>query len=495
MKFSFTLHDIFLISPLITIFLFSLVPITKKALNRNQEPSSFYSVGLPILGLLIALALGGVIFFQEVVSSKEGLYVFSKALVMDLSAIVSLFLIGGVSIYTLLVSSESVFLRESKVRFSEWVFLLLNSVLGMLLFAWSNEFLMAFIGLELFSFSLYIMILLNAEKTLSKEAAVKYFILGSLASAIFAYGISFLYGTTGTTYLDEMVEKVPVLMKISRLFFMGLSLSFIGLLFKVAAFPFHWWVPDVYQGSASPLTGFMATAVKVAAFTFLLKFVSLGFLGTENSLSFENLFMWIAVLTMLVGNGAALFQNQIKRMLAYSAIAHSGYLLMALFAGGLGGFSLAQPAILFYLLGYTFATIGLFSLLNMLENQERVHINFDDLKGLAYREPYMAIGITILTLSLAGLPLTAGFFGKFFLFQATLESQLYWLSLWAILNSVLSVYYYLKPSVMMYMKNERAPLLRAAPMTRAMIFMSVLMVVLLGLLVNPFYNFVFQTAG
>ncbi len=484
MKFSIGFTDILLISPLILIFLFSLIPITKKALSQNQEPSHFYSITLPSLGIISSLLIG-FLFVTYRLIPEEGVFIFSKALLINGQSLFSFFTISTLTLCTLLLAGENSLLRQ---RFSEWVFLLLNSCLGMIIFTWSAELLVSFIGLELFSFSLYVMIVLNSEKTLSKEAAIKYFILGSLASAFFVYGISFLYGTAGSSYLHEIAQNAATFSEISRIFLIGVCLVFMGLLFKVAAFPFHWWVPDVYHGSSSPLTGFMATSVKIASFVFFLKFISLGFLSSNPT--FEILFMWLIVLTMLVGNGAALLQNNMKRMLAYSSIAHSGYLLMGVLSYG-KGIDTASSSVLFYLLGYMFAVLGLFSVLNLLESKDRLHIDFDDLKGLSHSHPYLAFSITIFTLSLIGLPLTSGFFGKFFLLDSVLKGKLYWLSFWAVLNSVLSAYYYLKPSILMYMKEEETPYpIRKSPHTQSLILVSLVMVMTLGFFAEPFYRLI-----
>ena len=279
----------------------------------------------------------------------------------------------------------------------------------------------------------------------------------------------------------------------SRLFLAGIGLIFVSLLFKSSAFPFHWWTPDVYQGSSSPLTGFMSTAVKISIFLFFLKFISLEVLSHPNAKTFVTIFMWLSVFTMLIGNSAALFQFNVKRMLAYSGIAHSGYLLMGILAVGLSGSAMASASVLYYLLTYVFATMGLFSILSLIETKDRQHITFDTLRGLAYHHPYLALGFTFFALSLAGLPLTAGFFGKFSLFSGSLDVGLYWITIWAVLNSVLSFYYYLYPSVVMFMKYGDSISIRKSPSTQSMIIVSFLFTLALGILIEPFYNLIFQS--
>ena len=286
----------------------------------------------------------------------------------------------------------------------------LNCILGAVLVSWSNDLLLTFIGIELFSLCLYIMVTLSREKYLTKEAALKYFILGSVSSAFLIYGIGYIYGASGTTFLSQMSEIAINLPSVSRLFLLGLGFSFLGFLFKISAFPLQWWTPDVYEGSSTVLVGFMATAIKVTLFVFFLRLVFTNFFLSERTHSFEEIFKWIAVLTMLVGNGAALIQTHLKRMLAYSGIAHSGYILMGVLVAGSEFQLLGASGVLFYLLAYVFMTLGAFTFLTFLENDEKSSPQLSDLKGIAQTCPYLALSFSILLLGLTGIPLTSGFF-------------------------------------------------------------------------------------
>lgn len=446
MQISLNWVDILVVSPALALFVASLFPPLIKVFSGNREPGNMVPYGFGMVGIIAGLLL---------TLGNWGIQknVFDGALVFDgVSAIISLIILAitGVGL---------TYLREnpstSRLQFSEVVFLLLNASVGMLVFAWSNDLIVSFIGIELMSLCLYVLIALSEEDKISKEAAFKYFILGSFASAILLYGISFIFGASGTTSLTELKEVGVQLMSTNRLFLTGVVLFFGGLLFKISIFPFHSWTPDVYQGAPTPITGYMATGVKAATIIFVLRCMSLDTLTSEKSFPFVDALQWMAVLTILIGNVGALRQKSMKRMLAYSGVGHSGYVLIGLVAAGIGGQTLVgATGVLYYVFAYSIMTLGTFGVLSLLERHADHEVMLEDMKGLAIKKPILAVAMTIMLLSLAGIPPTVGFFGKFLVLSAAIKQNLIWLAFWGVLGSVISVYYYLRPIVAMYMEEE-----------------------------------------
>jgi NADH-quinone oxidoreductase subunit N len=369
----------------------------------------------------------------------------------------------------------------------------LSSTIGMLILVSAQDLLMIFIGLETMSLALYLMIAMSHEQKLSKEAAIKYFILGSFASAIFLYGIAFIFGSVGSTYLPAVIEKTGELITSSQTFMFGMTMMILGFCFKVSIVPFHAWTPDVYQGAPTPHSGFMATAVKAVSFAAFLRLIyTKSLVGSENLL---NILQWLAVITMIVGNVAAILQNNFKRMLAYSSISHSGYLMVGLITAGVSeDTSFGASGVIFYLAAYSLMTLGAFAVVTLMEKNENTSVQIDDLAGYARKRPAMALCLTVFLLSLAGIPPTVGFFGKFYVFTAAIGEGLIWLALWGVINSVISVYYYLRPIVVMYMKEgdaQEAPVSMNA--TRTAIIISAILVVFLGLVSGPVFD-IFEKA-
>lgn len=438
------IKDVALVSPLIAVFLTSLFPIAIKVLRGNKEQSSVITLFQALLGIGVAIAL---ILTQAADASVSA---FVGALRFDGAS-------KSMSIVVCLIAALSLFISHGNVntkgkQFSEHVFLMLNALIGMFVMIWANDLIVVFIGLEIMSLALYMLVALSHEQKLAKEAAFKYFILGSLASAIFLYGIALLYGSVGSTYFDQVTEIAPSAIGNDTVFMMGSLLTLIGMLFKVSIFPFHSWTPDIYQGAPTSLTAFMSTGVKIASFAVILRFISTGVIADMGGI-FEIL-QFLAVLTMLVGNIAAIVQDNFKRILAYSSVAHSGYILVGVIVTGLGVDSnIGYSSTLFYLFTYALVNIGLLSLISSMESREESTIMVQDLRGLGKKKPGLSLVITVLLLSLAGIPPLAGFFGKFYIFAGAIDMGLYWLALWGVVNSVISVYYYLRPIVMMYMKD------------------------------------------
>ncbi|MFN7728878.1 MAG: NADH-quinone oxidoreductase subunit N [Bdellovibrio sp.] len=482
------LGDLLSISPMIALFLTSLIPITVKVLRGNVEQPPFATMIQGLGGILAAAILLLTVFVLR--GEQPNPTAFANALVMDGLTV-------SVGLLALIVAAGSLLLMYDNPatrgnQFSELIFLALSSVIGMLILVSAVDLLIVFIGLEMMSLSLYMMIAMSHEQKLSKEAALKYFILGGFASALFLYGVAFLFGTVGSTYLPQIIASTGELISTSRLFLFGIAMVIIGFCFKVSIVPFHAWTPDVYQGSPTPHTAFMATAVKAVSFAAFLRIIaSNALVGSENLFDF---LQWLAVITMIVGNVAAILQNNFKRMLAYSSVAHSGYLLVGVITTGVSDdMAFGASSVIFYLVAYSLMTLGAFALVSLMERDENHSISIDGLAGYARKKPLMALCLTVLMLSLAGVPPMLGFFGKFYLFTAAIGEGLLWLAIWGVLNSVISVYYYLRPIVVMYMKDGEADDAGGMFATRTAILLSSLLIVFLGLISGPLFEVIEKT--
>ena len=441
-----TWADVWLVLPLLVLLAASIFPLTVKVLNKNQEQGSTVTVFQALAGIGVA------IFF--IVNQTETTTAFSGVVSLDGLAHWSNLIVLILAGFCLFLSRGNPATKSE--QFSEHVFLVLSACMGMLVIAWTTDLIVAFIGIELMSLAFYVLCGLSIEQKISKEAAFKYFILGSFGSAIFLYGVALIYGTVGSTSILEFAAQAPDLIQTSPLFMVGSVLLLVGLFFKVSVFPFHAWTPDVYQGAPTPVTAFMSTAGKLVAFVLLIRILGSGFL--RESPDYVNVLQWLAVLTMLVGNIAALRQDSLKRVLAYSSIAHTGYALVGLVAMSVSvapGFG--ASSVIFYFLAYGLMNIGAFAVVSLCERTEQTMVSVDDLKGLAKKHPILAASLTICLLSLAGIPPTIGFFGKFFVFSAAIAEGFIWLAVWGVINSVISVYYYLRPVVNMYMKDADRP--------------------------------------
>jgi NADH-quinone oxidoreductase subunit N len=377
------------------------------------------------------------------------------------------------------------YLEREGIQHGEFYALILLGTAGMCFMASSTDLIMVFIGLEISSISTYILAGFKRKDALSNEASLKYFLLGSFATAFFLYGIAFVYGLTGTINLLELSARLAHPAQWTTLARVALLLMFVGLAFKLSIAPFHIWTPDVYQGAPAPVTAFLSVGPKAAAFAVLLRIFQ-GGLSSSGSTSFW--IIWVsAILTMCMGNLAALWQTNIKRLLGYSAIAQAGYVLVGVAAGSSEGTS----AVLFYLTAYALMNVGVFVLIAHLAGNDERSTQIDDYTGLAYVRPGIAACLTVFLLSLAGIPTTAGFFGKLFLFRAAIHSHLIGLTIIALLNSVVSVYYYLRIVVAMYMREGKTeastdPLPMAL---RTALAVSVVGIFYLGLFPNLLLNF------
>lgn len=374
-------------------------------------------------------------------------------------------LVGAVAALVILASDS--YLMRAKLEGAEFYALILFATVGMGVLASAQELLTAFIGLEMSSIASYVLAGYRRDTLKSSESSLKYFLLGSFATAFFLYGIALVYGASGTTLLGGMGQVEEAQLPLLRL---GLALILIGLGFKVAAAPFQIWTPDVYEGAPTPVTALFAAGPKAGAFALLLRI----FATVPYATRYWFWAFWIlAVLTMFAGNLGALVQNNVKRLLAYSSIAHAGYILVAFAAvttmstgdasTPLGGVP-AYAAILFYLLSYALVKVGAFTIVSQLGGKDEKYVTLEDYAGLSQRHPWAAAALSLFLLSLLGLPVTAGFFGKFYVFKAAIHSNLIWLAVLMAVNSIIGAYYYLKVIVAMYMREPSEEVSAAAPL-------------------------------
>jgi NADH-quinone oxidoreductase subunit N len=378
------------------------------------------------------------------------------------------------------------YLERDNIHHAEYYALILFATVGMCFMAASAELIMIFLGLEISSLSTYVLAGFRRHDPRSNESAMKYFLLGSFATAFFLYGIAFVYGLTGTTNLVDLAADLTQPGEWSTLTRAALILMFVGLAFKVSTVPFQIWTPDVYQGAPAPVTAFLSTGPKAAAFAVLVR-IFIGMAGSSGPAAFW--VIWIsAALTMTVGNFAALLQKNVKRMLAYSAIAHAGYVLVGLAAAMASGSPEGASAVLFYLAAYAFMNVGAFLLIAHLAGPGEGRTEISDFTGLGRAAPGAAACLTVFMLSLSGIPSTAGFFAKFYVFRASVHAGLIGLTIIAVLNSVVSVYYYLGLVVTMYMR-EGEPQAARTPMPLPLysaIAASLFAIFYLGLYPNHF---------
>jgi NADH-quinone oxidoreductase subunit N len=377
---------------------------------------------------------------------------FSGLIQFDTYSLFFHWLVGLVAFLVILASDS--YLERENLAPAEFYALILFATAGMGVLASAQELLTAFIGLEMSSISSYVLAGYRRDAVKSSESAVKYFLLGSFATAFFLYGIALVYGASGSTNLAQIASADPA----NNLLRLGLTLILVGLGFKVAAAPFQVWTPDVYEGAPTPVTALFSAGPKAATFALLLRIFTTIHAATD----FWFWAFWIlAVVTMFVGNLGALVQTNVKRMLAYSSIAHAGYTLVAFAAVTTmkldpeTGAAPAYAAVLFYLLGYSLVKVGAFTIVSEIGGQGERYLTLDDFAGLGTRQPFAAAAMSLFLLSLLGLPITAGFFGKFYVFKAAVNSKLIWLAVLMAANTVIGVYYYLRVIVVMYMREHK----------------------------------------
>lgn len=424
--------------------------------------------------LLAYVSLLGVILAAIFARSSTGttLFSFNETFTIDNYSLFFNFIFLLSTGLTILISHS--YIRREEINHGEYYALILFSTIGMMLMAAGADLLNIYIGLEVMSVSIYILTGFKRSKLISNEASLKYFLLGAFATGFLLYGISLIYGSTGTINLKQIAGFIASKGGISDpVLLMGMGLVIVGLGFKVASVPFHTWVPDVYEGAPTAITAFMSVGPKAAGFAAFLRIFMTAFGSTHGE--WQKIISILAILTMTTGNVIAIAQSNIKRMLAYSSIAHAGYLLIALVAAN----NIGVPGTLFYLLAYTFMNIGAFAIVIVLSRKGDECIQINDYAGLGFKHPFLAIAMTLFMLSMAGVPPMAGFVGKFYIFSAAIKSGYIGLAIIGVINSVISVYYYLRITVIMYMKE---PAREFTPLTISPLIVAAIAISMIGTL-------------
>ena len=376
---------------------------------------------------------------------------------------------------TILLAKD--FLEKENAHYGEFYLLVLFATIGMVLMATAADLIIVFLGLELMSICLYVLAGFMRKRILSNESALKYFIMGAFASGFLLYGIALIYGASGTTKIAFILNNYEIISK-SPFFWVGTGFLFVALAFKIGAVPFHMWVPDVYQGAPTPVSGFMSTGAKAAAFAAVIILFLTSNLSRGKDLT--NIIIVVSSLSMIVGNILAISQSNLKRMLAYSSIAHAGYILVGIVANN----QIGRNGVIFYVCSYAFMNLGAFGILSLLEKEE-TNLTYDDYSGLAKREPAIAAFMSIFMFSLAGIPPFAGFFGKYYVFVSAIDAGYTWLAILGVLMSLVSVYYYLKLVVVMYFQeglSESTPDISIG--SYLVIILSLAAITLLGIFPN-----------
>ncbi len=425
------------ILPEIVLCAFGIVVMLLEPLLDERKSQKLLGT-IALLGSLVAIAATwfmaqspGLAFWNMV--KVDGFSIFFHVLVIAIAAAV------------ILTSYE--YMAVQRIRAGEYYALILFGVAGMALMSSAVELVLIFIALEISSISSYILTGFRRHEASSAESSLKYFLLGSFATAFFLYGVALMFGATGSTNIDQ-ISSTLLAGPIPLLAFIAVAFMFVGLGFKVAAAPFHVWTPDVYEGAPAPIVGFMSTAPKAAAFAVLLRVMFV--VNVPGRLWL----IWVsAALSMTLGNVGALVQNNVKRLLAYSSIAHAGYLLMAFAAAPAFGTSAAM----FYTAAYAAMNVGAFAVVSHFANAGERYVTLEDYEGLGRTSPLLAATLTIFLLSLIGIPMTGGFFAKFYVFSAAIRANLIWLTIIGVINSGVGAYYYLRIIVMMYMREPRKP--------------------------------------
>ncbi|MGQ0794320.1 MAG: NADH-quinone oxidoreductase subunit N [Deltaproteobacteria bacterium] len=428
------------IAPEITLVVAGILLMTLDPFLQGRGKANLFWLAVWGIGTSFALNLGRF--------GSLGQEAFGGAVSLDaFSAYFNLIFLTGAFFASALSKN---YIENTGLKPGEYYALILFSTCGMMILGSASEFMTLFLGFEIMSIAVYVLSGFNRKSPNSTEAAVKYLVLGGFSSAMLLYGMALIYGASGSIYLSEIAVSFDAA---NPLYLAGAALMLVGFIFKIGAFPLHQWVPDIYEGAPMTVTGFMSTGIKAAAFAVLLRVFFEGF-GTIEAAWIQALWV-ISVFTMTVGNLAAITQSSIKRMLAYSSIAHAGYILVGVVAGYRGG-ELGLSGAMYYLFAYTFMNLGAFGVLAYLSRQGKECESYEDIAGLWRRKPLLAVALGIFMFSLAGIPPAIGFFAKYRVFLGAVKAEFYWLAVIGILNSVVSAYYYLRVLVYAYMKEERA---------------------------------------
>ncbi len=427
------LHDITAFMPGVIVAVVSLIAIMLEAFKKDVN----IIYGVSILGLAAALAVSIFSLFGDAGTAFSGMIVYGGIASFGTAVV----LMGA--LFCVIISKD--YLQDHGLHHGEVYSMVLFATVGMVGLAVSNDLISLFISLETMSIALYVLAGIMHYRKEGAEAALKYFLLGAFSTGFLLYGIALIYGATGYTNFDLIAGAADV----SMLFVAGAGLLLIGVFFKIAAVPFHMWTPDVYQGTPTTLTAFMATAAKSATILAFILVLS-RMLADNNAANWTNVIQIVSIITMIVGNLIALAQDNVKRMLAYSSIAHAGYLLVGLAAGTAAGYT----GVLYYIFAYTIMNIGAFGVIAFYErNNDLDFTEIDSYAGLGFKMPIMGVMLSIFLFSLAGIPPFVGFIGKYYVFAAAVNAGLIPLAIIGVLASAASVYYYLRVMVFMYFKE------------------------------------------
>lgn len=411
---------------------------------KKESPLNFWITVLSLTAALIASILA---LDTNLDTAFSGMLVYGGPVAFG-----NMIILAG-ALFSVFISED--YLRGIGHYYGETYALILFATTGMLALAGSNDLITLFVGLETMSICLYVMAGLIKDEKSGAESALKYFLLGAFSTGFLLYGMALLYGATGTTSIPEIGAAAST----DLLFLAGTALLLVGFLFKISAVPFHMWTPDVYQGTPTTLTAYFATASKAATFIAFILVLSRA-LPIMEGLNWQLVLSVIAIITMVFGNIIALVQDNVKRMLAYSSVAHAGYALVGLAAGTFEGYS----AVLFYLFAYTIMNVGAFGVIAYYERNKGLDFNqVQNLAGLGYKEPLMGVSLSVFLFSLAGIPPLVGFVGKYYVFAAAINAEMIGLAIIGVLASAASVYYYLRVMVYLYFREEHQPIQLFSP--------------------------------
>ena len=471
LDFSNQAHFLIALAPEFVLSVWGMVILILGVSRRQRaNPDTATDLGwMSLIGVLAAAAVNGWLYGISEVGTDSMIALDRFALFANWIFLTAL----GLSILIALL-----YVKRQRLQAGEFYGLLIYSTVGLMVMAAARDLIVIFLGLEIMSIAVYALTAMNRRDRKSAEAGLKYFLLGAFSTGFFLYGIALVYGATGSTHIARIATAIVGGTAHGALLGFGIALLAVGFGFKVSAVPFHMWTPDVYEGAPTPVTAFMAVAVKAGAFVAFLRVFSVAFVGAYET--WWPILWWLAVLTMVIANLIALVQVNVKRMLAYSAIAHAGYLMVAIVAAN----ETAAAGLLFYLLVYTLMNIGAFGVVLLVSRQSEDNQRIEDYAGFGWQQPVLGVFLSIFLLSLAGFPGTGGFMGKIYLLQGAMEADLVYLSVILVLTTVVSYWYYLRVAWFMWMReapaeNEHEVIVVQLPMRLALV-MGVLLVLYLG---------------
>jgi NADH-quinone oxidoreductase subunit N len=471
LDFSHQAHFIVALAPEIILSVWGIVILLVGVSRRRPVgPRTSADLGwLSLLGLLLAASANFWLYSVTEVGTDS-------MIALDRFALFSNWIILSGAGFAVLISQS--YIQRQGLQAAEFYALLIFSTMGLMVMAAARDLIVIFLGLEIMSIALYVMAAINRRDPRSAEAGLKYFLLGAFSTGFFLYGIALVYGATGSTNISAIADSITSGSAHGAILLFGIALLAVGFSFKVSAVPFHMWTPDVYEGAPTPVTAFMSVAVKAGAFLAFLRVFSVAFASAYES--WWAILWGLSVLTMVVANFIATVQVSIKRMLAYSGIAHAGYLMVAIVAAN----ETAAAGLLFYLLTYTLMNIGAFGIVILVSGQGEDRLKIEDYAGFGWRQPLLGVLLTIFLLSLAGFPGTAGFMGKVFLLQGAVEADLVYLSVILVLTTVVSYWYYLRVAWFMWMSDAPAGVaadpIEAPFAMRIALIVSVVLILYLG---------------